>query len=176
MRAIAESFYKGVKNLPLGAKGIQQSRTSRKCLRFKTLQNAPLEYRRGGDSNPRYGVTRTLVFETSSFSRSDTSPLTLRGFIGCLVTRSDAGAGRRNAHQGRSGTLPGHPPVRSPVGRILAGGAEWGQPGTSGPVGRHGSAGGELLIQSFVLEQALFLCSGPMPVFSERFARNGDTP
>ncbi len=31
-------------------------------------------HRRGRDSNPRYGVTRTLVFETSSFSRSDTSP------------------------------------------------------------------------------------------------------
>ncbi len=30
--------------------------------------------RRGGDSNPRYSVNRTLVFETSSFSRSDTSP------------------------------------------------------------------------------------------------------
>ena len=34
-------------------------------------------YRRGGDSNPRYGVTRTLVFETSTFSRSDTSPALL---------------------------------------------------------------------------------------------------
>gem|GEM_PF-2315905 len=33
--------------------------------------------RRGRDSNPRYG-NRTLVFETSSFSRSDTSP-TVRG-------------------------------------------------------------------------------------------------
>ena len=30
--------------------------------------------RRGRDSNPRYGLTRTLVFETSSLSRSDTSP------------------------------------------------------------------------------------------------------
>ena len=31
-------------------------------------------YRRGGDSNPRYGVTRTPVFETGTFSRSVTSP------------------------------------------------------------------------------------------------------
>ena len=39
-----------------------------------TYDSPGLVNRRGGDSNPRYGVTRTLVFETSSFSRSDTSP------------------------------------------------------------------------------------------------------
>ncbi len=39
------------------------------------LKQVLRHYRRGRDSNPRYSLTRTLVFETSSFSRSDTSPI-----------------------------------------------------------------------------------------------------
>ena len=40
-------------------------------------------WRRGGDSNPRYGINRMPVFETGAFNHSATSPIASEG-IGIL--------------------------------------------------------------------------------------------
>ena len=59
-----------------GAGGPSSTRPTRTQRAPDQLRNDQL-HRRGGDSNPRYGVTRTPVFETGTFSRSDTSPKTV---------------------------------------------------------------------------------------------------
>ncbi len=48
------------------------------CSKRGTSRQLPFcalkEERRGGDSNPRYGFTRTHAFQACTFSHSDTSP------------------------------------------------------------------------------------------------------
>ena len=51
------------------------------CFRFfpnaqHRVSGAFFNWRRGRDSNPRYGLTRTLTFQASPFDHSGTSPIT----------------------------------------------------------------------------------------------------
>jgi hypothetical protein len=50
-------------------------------LGFESRRLKEAGQRRGRDSNPRYSIKSTPVFETGSISRSDTSP----GVIDCLL-------------------------------------------------------------------------------------------
>ena len=66
----------------LGSNGVQI--LSPFSVRYKKprLRGAFHIWRRGRDSNPRYGLSRTLTFQASPFDHSGTSPKT---YLICIV-------------------------------------------------------------------------------------------